>query len=76
MFRMKAVEKIETPILSSTVFFFLHKLLPFMAYCGKIVYSAAGQAIDGNILRRMRFVRQITKSIIHTHTQPIFITEI
>jgi hypothetical protein len=42
MFQMKVVEKIRTHIYFSITFFFIYKIVSFVRYCGKILYSRAG----------------------------------
>ena len=42
------------------------KVVPFVRYCEK--YGTAGQATDGNIIRRMRCARWIPKAL-DTHSE-------
>jgi hypothetical protein len=65
MFQTKVVEKIKTHILCSITFF--PEIVPIMKNVEE--YGRARLATDENVLRRMRFARQITKARIQTHTQ-------
>ena len=61
MFHIKVAYKIKTHILCSITFF----REPCSLWDNMEKYGRAGEATDGNIIRRMRFARSITKA---THT--------
>ena len=66
MFPTKIVEKIKPRILCFTTIFFLRKSYRLSDNAEK--YGTAGQATDGNIIRRMRFACRKTKAT-NTHSQ-------